>query len=170
MASVLKRGRILHVQYWDSSRGGTRSVSTGLLDTPANRIKVEKMARDLQLRLSSQNHERKGRPFRRKTINDTIDHFMKIMGQSHPKTIKDIQWFLKKFLGYFKETDPVTVITKLSVEDFLMEIRKLPLKQNTIHAYGKRLNHFLNFLFEYDYIPMFKINRNIKTKPELVRK
>jgi integrase len=62
------------------------------------------------------------------------------------------------------------MITKLSVEDFLMEIKKLPFKQNTIHAYGKRLNHFLNFLFEYDYIPMFKINRYIKTRPELVEK
>lgn len=170
MASVLTRGKYLYVQFWDADRGVTRSLSTGFLDTQSNRVKVQKMAKELQETLTKKNRERKGVMFRKKTIRNSLDHFLKMMSQSHPKTLKDIQWFLKKFLAYFRETDPVTVITKLSVEDFLMEIKKLDLKQNTIHAYGKRLNHFLNFLFEYDYIPMFKINRNIKTRPELVEK
>lgn len=44
------------------------------------------------------------------------------------------------------------------------------MKLNSIFGYFKQLNHFLNFLFEYNYITMFKINRDVKPKPEIVEK
>ena len=51
-----------------------------------------------------------------------------------------------------------------------MEIKKLNFAQNTIHGYGKQLTHFLNFLFEYSYTQMFKINREVKTRAEVKEK
>lgn len=61
-------------------------------------------------------------------------------------------------------------INKLDVEEWLNDLKKLPLAQNSIHAYGKQLNHFLNFLFEYNYTQMFRINREVKTHPEIKEK
>ncbi len=45
-----------------------------------------------------------------------------------------------------------------------------PFARNTIFGYYKQLNHFLNFLFEYNYTPMFKINRDVKPKKEIKEK
>jgi integrase len=61
-------------------------------------------------------------------------------------------------------------INKIDVEDWLNNIKTLKLSKNSIHAYGKQLTHFLNFLFEYNYTPMFKINKEVKTRPEIKEK
>jgi integrase len=58
----------------------------------------------------------------------------------------------------------------MSAEKWLNEIKKLPLQPNTIHGYGKQLNNFLNFLFEYSYIPMFRISKNVRTRPQVKEK
>ena len=56
------------------------------------------------------------------------------------------------------------------MENWLNEIKLLPLAKNTIHGYGKQLIQFSNFLFEYSYTPMFKINREVRTRPEIKEK
>ncbi len=61
-------------------------------------------------------------------------------------------------------------MNKLSVEGWINEIKKLPMQKNSIFAIFKQANHFLNFLFENSYIPMFKINRDIKPKREIKEK
>lgn len=58
----------------------------------------------------------------------------------------------------------------INFNPIIVRLKQLPLAQNTIHGYGKQLTHFLNFLFEYSYTPMFKINREVKTKPEVKEK
>ena len=56
------------------------------------------------------------------------------------------------------------------MENWLNEVKLLPLAKNTVHGYGKQLIHFLNFLFEYSYTPMFRINREVRTRPEIKEK
>lgn len=104
------------------------------------------------------------------TLKDSFEHFLKNNQYKNSKTIKDYRRFYKKFTEKFDENTSCSSITKLQVEDWLNEIKQLPLAKNTIHAYGKQLVHFLNFLFEYSYTPMFKINREVKTKPEIKEK
>ena len=98
------------------------------------------------------------------------DHFLRNNQNKNPKTKKDYERFFKKFTETFDENTPCSSINKLLVEDWLNEIKQLPLAKNSIHAYGKQLVHFMNFLFEYNYTPMFKINREVKTKPEIKEK
>ncbi len=71
---------------------------------------------------------------------------------------------------HLQKTSSCSVINKISAEEWINKIKALPLSQNTIHGYFKQFNHFLNFLFEYGYVPMFKINRDVKTKPEVKEK
>lgn len=170
MAIILEVGRYFHVQYFDPILRKTVRKSTKLLITKANRVIVKKICNKLQDELTRKSQERSGFNIREVSIGEAIAHFNKVMSDSHPKTKRDIDRFLKMFLRYFNREDPCLSISKLSVEDFLLDIRKLDLKQNSIHAYGKRLNHFLNFLFEYEYVPMFKVNKNVKTRPEVVEK
>lgn len=44
------------------------------------------------------------------------------------------------------------------------------MQPNSIFAIFKQCRHFLNFLFGYSYVPMFKINRSIQPKAEIKEK
>ena len=106
----------------------------------------------------------------KKTIAAAFEHFLKNNSDKHPKTIKDYHRFYKFFKTYFDENEVCTVITKLEMESWIIEIKKLPMQKNSIFDIFKQANHFLNFLFEYSYIPMFKINRDVKPKREIKEK
>lgn len=167
MATLIKSGNYWHLQWWDARSKKTVRRTTKLLANEANKATARKIARKLQNELTTKNNALKGFRLREKTIGATFGELLNIYQDSHKKTIKDIKRFKKKFLEYFDENEPVISVNKRNVEDFLLSIKKLNLKQNSKHAYGKRLKHYLNFLFEYDYIPMFKINRKIMTKQEV---
>ncbi len=104
------------------------------------------------------------------TIEEAFIHFKQNNANKNVKTIEDYDRFYSKFSQTFSADTLCTSVTKLAVEEWLNEIKRLPLSQNTIHGYYKQLNHFLNFLFEYNYTPMFKINKDVKTKPEIKEK
>lgn len=170
MATVIKKGEILHIQWFDPMEGKVHSKSTGLKATQTNNKEAEKYAKRLQEELRRRYREMKQIGVRRITLKDAFDHFLRNNQYKHSKTIKDYNRFYKKFTESFPEDQVCTQINKLAVEDWLNELKKLPLALNTIHAYGKQLNHFLNFLFEYNYTPMFRINRQVKTRPEIKEK
>ena len=44
------------------------------------------------------------------------------------------------------------------------------MQKNSIFDIWNQGNHFLNFLFEYNYIQMFKINKDIKPESEIKEK
>ena len=44
------------------------------------------------------------------------------------------------------------------------------MQKNSIFDIWNQGNHFLNFLFEYNYIQMFKINKDIKYESEIKEK
>ena len=167
MAVILKRGDVLHIQWYDPVMKKTCSKSTKLKATQANHIKAKKYAEKLQNELTKRYNESKQLGVKNVRLKDAFEHFLHVNEGKHPKTIKDYKRFYNLFTSYFDEEQPCVLINKLSVEDWLLNVRKLHLSQNTIHGYGKQCNHFLNFLFEYNYIPMFRINRSVKTKPEV---
>lgn len=59
------------------------------------------------------------------------------------------------------------ILTKLKIEEWLTEIRTLPFQKNTLHSYCKVLKKFLGFLFEYNYVPVFKINKDLLIRSEV---
>lgn len=170
MAIVRKRGETLHIQWYDPVEKKTPSMTTGLVANETNLKKAEHYAKQLQNKLTHDHKKQKEIGIKRVTIKEAFDHFKKINQNKNPKTIGDYDRFYKKFTQTFDQDLSATSINKLNVENWLMEIKKIKLAQNTIHGYGKQLNHFLNFLFEYNYTQMFKINREVKTRAEVKEK
>ena len=170
MAIIKKRGDKLYIQWYDPLSKKIQSKSTGLNANDTNLKKAKRYANKLQSELTKESQKLKQIGINHSTLEQAFEHFLRNNQNKHPKTIKDYNRFFKKFTERFNEDMPCSSITKLQVEDWLNEIKQLPLAKNTIHGYGKQLTHFLNFLFEYSYTPMFKINREVKTKPEVKEK
>lgn len=166
MAIVVQRGNRYHIQYYDKATGKTNSKTTGLELSKANLKIAQGYAKKLQEEIDKKYDGLRLANFKPKTIQDAFEHFLENNHTKNPKTILDYKRFFKKFSETFDPSEQCAVLDKLSVEAWINQIKRLPLAQNSIHAYGKQCTHFLNFLFEYSYIPMFKINREVKTKPE----
>ena len=142
MASVRKRGDLWHIQWYDPIEKKITSKSTGLNATEVNRKKAEFYAKKLQEELTERNKELKKIGVKRITINDAFQHFLRNNQNKNVKTIKDYNRFYKKFTEHFDPDDSCTSVTKLKVEAWLNEIKKLPFQPNTIHGYGKQCTHF----------------------------
>ena len=171
MATVRRRNKILHIQWYDSIEKKNKSKSTGLEETKANRAEAARMAKKIQEEMDK-NRENTGLfGIKKSTLADAFAHFLKNNQHKNQKTIWEYNWFFKKFTEHFSEDMLCTGISKIGVEEWLLKIKSSPdYKPNTIHTLGKQCAHFLSFLFEYDYCPVFKVNHEIKTKPEVVEK
>lgn len=170
MATVRKKGNTWYVQWYDTLEKKTNSRSTGLPSTESNKAKAEKKAKEWQDQLNRKNRELKQLGIQRVTIGYAFEHFLRNNQSKHPKTIKDYKRFFNRFTNSFPAESSCTSITKVAVEDWLNELKQTHFQKNTIHGYGKQCTHFLNFLFEYNYTQMFKINREVKTRPEIKEK
>ena len=171
MASVYDKDGMLYVSWWDWAQKKTRGRSLKMKATAANRRVANIFAKKLQKELDKQKEVNDTSVLTRgSTLRDAFDHFKRNNSSKHPKTIKDYDRFFNKFTETFAESSSCSVINKISAEEWINKIKVLPHSQNTIHGYFKQFNHFLNFLFEYSYIPMFKINRDVKTKAEVKEK
>jgi len=168
MASVYKKRDKLYVSWYDVSTRKTINRATKLPDTPKNRKEAQKLADELQKGLDKNKEEfDKGSLVKKSTIKSAYEHFLRNNSNKHKDTIKDYDRFFDLFKKTFNEGSPCSILNKLSVEEWIIGVKKLSQQQNSIHGYYKQCNHFLNFLFEYNYIPMFKINKDVKTKPEV---
>lgn len=170
MAIVRTIGKKLYVQYYDPLKKKVDTQSTGYEATARNKKTCQKIANELQRKISEKYEKIKKSGFSRVTLEEAYLHFLRNNYNKHPKTKKDYHRFYTKFTEHFDTNMPCAVINKMNVEGWLIEIQRLPLSKNSIHCYGKQLNHFLNFLFEYNYTPMFKINKQVKTRPEIKEK
>jgi|APTNR8051073442_1049403.scaffolds.fasta_scaffold00406_23 integrase len=167
MASLRIRKNKIYILYYDSTDGKGKSKSTGLDNLPKNLKIARQVAKQLQDKLD-ENKKKKGRlRIEKKTLRDAFDHFIENNQYKNPKTIWEYNWFFREFIKDFNEDMPCTRINKLNIEKWLNKIKRLDFRKNTIHTLGKQCRHFLNFLFEYDYCPIFKINREVMTKPEV---
>lgn len=171
MASVYKRnGReTLYVSFIDPETGKVKTKSTGLKDTKENRKKAEALAKDIKKILLQKKEVYQINNIQRATIAEAFKHFLIMNSDKTTKTIGDYERFKRLFEKTFDFNSPCTVLDKMSSEKWIMEIKKLNKQKNTIYNYYKVFNKFINFLFEYSYIPVFKINRAIKPKPEIKR-
>lgn len=167
MAIVIKRGNTLHLQWYDPGIKKTNSKSLKMIATSSNMIKARKIAEEFQRELTSEYQKTIVNPFREKNIEEAFNHFLKINEYKNEKTKKHYKWFYKHFLENYESDEPVSVITKLSFEEWMLDLRNLEYQQNSIHGIAIQGLHFLNFLFEYDYIDVFRVNKNVKTRPEI---
>jgi integrase len=167
MATVIKRGKMLHIQWFDPSKKKVNSMSTNMVSNPKNLKLAKQLAKEVQDQLSTEYEKVKQNKLREATIQNAFDHFLELRSERQRKTIRDYKRFYEFFKKSFSPDDGVSVINKISYENWLMSMKKLEMEKNSIHAIGKQGTNFLNHLFEYGYIDMFKVNRNVKTKPEV---
>ncbi|MEM4326198.1 MAG: site-specific integrase [Candidatus Pacearchaeota archaeon] len=170
LASLYKKGNIIYISWYDFIKQKRLNRSLKLTATRKNWVKAKKIREALEKKLETEKSKYNALGIKQITIRDAFNHFLQNNIDKHPKTIKDYYRFYNKFKESFSEDEPCGIINKLSVERWLMNIKLLKQKRNSIFGYYKQLNHFLNFLFEYNYIPMFRINRDVKPKPEVVSK
>ena len=170
MASIYSKRDIIYVSWYDSITGKRFNKSTRLKATKENFRVAKSIANELQAGLQNEHDVYKELGIQKKTIAAAFEHFLKNNSDKHPKTIKDYHRFYKFFKTYFDENEVCTVITKLEMESWIIDIKKLPMQKNSIFDIWKQGNHFLNFLFEYSYIPMFRINKDIKPRSEIKEK
>lgn len=167
MASVYKKNNRIYISYYDQALGKSRDRSTGLSFNRQNIKLAKQMAQQLQNELDEYNDKLKTYGIEKVTINTAFEHFKRNNSDKHPKTKYEYDWFFEIFKKYFSEEEPCTIINKLNTEDWLSNIRNLPYQRNTLYTLSKVLKKFLGFLFEYNYAPVFKINKDVLIKPEV---
>lgn len=170
MASIYSKRGIIYVSWYDSIKGKRMNKSTRLKATKENFKVARTIAQQLQAGLEQEHDIYRQLGIMKMTIAAAFEHFLRNNSDKHPKTVKDYHRFYKFFKQSFDENEACTVITKLTVEEWITEIKKLPMQKNSIFDIFKQANHFLNFLFEYNYVPMFKINKDIRPKTEVKEK
>ena len=170
MASVYVRNKIIYIGWYDSSKGKKRSKTTKLEATPENLKIAQKIADKIQAQLDKKASLISGVKINRIDLDHAFSHYLRNNSGKNHKTIYDYKRFYKKFTEKFNGSTLCSSINKLDVEDWLNEIKMLPFAKNTIFGYYRQLNHFHNFLFEYNYTTMFKVNRDVKPKKEIKEK
>lgn len=167
MASLYRKGNKIYISWYDPLLQKSNNKSLGLEFTETNLKKAKTIAKQFEKELEAEKDKIRNLNLKKDSIDSAFQHFLKNNQHKNHKTIKDYHRFYKQFTSAFKEDQPCTTISKLKVESWLNDIRKLDMKPNSIFGYYKQLSHFLRFLFEYNYLPMFIINRDVKPKPEI---
>jgi integrase len=170
MASIRIKNNKYYLLYYDRATKKQKSKCLNLKATKRNQTKANQIAKEFQKALDEKykSISTKNGEGLSSTIDKAISHFYKINQNKSKKTLMEYKNFFSKFIDnvHFKKDDLVGVITKSSIEDWILSIDTKKYQQNTLYGITKNLNKFLNFLFEYDYIPYFKLNKDLKFKPE----
>lgn len=167
MASIYVKGNKIYVSWYDQIEIKRKNKSTGLTNSRENMKKAKIFANEFQRALDQKSLSFKTLGIKKNTIGASIDHFLKINGDKHPNTIKGYEHFFAKFKLRFPREENCTSITKLSCEDWLTSFRKSKYQPNTLFGISKILKKYLRFLFEYNYVPMFILNKDVTFKPEV---
>lgn len=167
MASVYKKGKRIYISWYDPFEGKTKNRSTGLEYSKENFQKAKLIAKTLQAEIDKNVMERNRLGIKRNSVASSIEHFLRVNSNKHKSTIYEYNHFFQLFTKKFDVKDPVTIINKTNCEEWLISLREYNYQQNTLYGFTKVLKKYLNFLFEYNYIPMFKLNSDVVYKPEV---
>ncbi|KUG25275.1 hypothetical protein ASZ90_004903 [hydrocarbon metagenome] len=129
--------------------------------------KSKEIAKQFQKGLDFRNKKYKQLGIVKTTIQDAFDRFLAINSNKNPTTIKEYKWFYEKFQSHFNPSKPATSITKTTCEDWLISLRKTKYSQNTLCGFNKTLKKFLRLLFEYSYVPVFILNKDVTFKAQV---
>lgn len=169
MASIYKPAdkNRWYISYIDPDTGKPKTKSTGLAATKQNEKEAMRLKQEVEQFIDNRTKELSRLLINKKTIVEAFKHFQKLNSSNAANTQYDYTSFYEKLKEKFNPTDPCTIINKLTAEDWIIHIKQKDRQPNTIFNWYKTFNKFLNFLFEYSYIPMFMINKKIKPRQEV---
>lgn len=134
--------------------------------TKSNFKEAKRIAKEVQREIDKKREELQHQSIKRITIQAAYDHFLRNNSNKNSNTIYLYNYFFRYFTKKFSTGQPCTTIMKRTVEDWLIDIDQLEKSKNTKHILCKNLKKFLSFLFEYSYLPYFKLNRDLVIGPE----
>lgn len=167
MASVYKKRNRIFISWYDSHLGKNVNKSTGLEFNRTNLKKAKEMAAAIEEKLQEERNHYKRFGIKKLTIEKAKEHFLDNNADKHKNTIKGYELFFERFSKSFPLDLSCSTINKISIESWINKIKKLKLQRNTIYGIVKNLKKFLNFMFEYNYIPHFIINKDVLVRPEV---
>lgn len=167
MASVYTKGNKIYISWYDPFVGKNKNKSTKLNNSKTNLKKAKLIANELQKQIDEKYRAFNQIGIIKNSIGYAMEHFLKVNSDKKLKTIQGYKNFFSKFNVKFPEYESCLIIDKLSCEEWLLSLRNSKYQQNTLHGFTKVLKKFLNFLFEYNYIPVFRLNRDVTFKPEI---
>ncbi len=160
-----ENGGFWYIRYKDPITAKWKSISTRLKSTKENKVEAIKL-RD---KLMEEIDKITAKTFRLDNLQAAYNHFLELNANKSKSTISTYTLFYSYLTQKFSSELPCTSITKQTSEKFLLWLAKQNnLKQNTKFSIQKNFVKFLNFLFEYEYLPdVFIINKNVKTRPQV---
>ena len=166
MASIYKKDNKIYISWYDTFECKPRSKALGLDYSKENLTIAEKFKKAFEVELQSKITKMNQQGIVKDKLSIAIEHFYRNNSNKAPGTINEYDWFFEKFNKAFKKDESCLQLTKLSCEAWLTSFRSSNYQQNTLFKISKILKKFLNFLFEYNYVPMFMLNRDITFKRE----
>lgn len=170
MASIYKpKGKKnWYIGFIDPNTGKTRNISTGLAANKANKKKAEEMKTNIEKFLDESREKNETYEIKKATIQEAFNHMLRVNSDKALTTQKNYEWVWSVIIQHFNPNDPCGVLSKASVENWFIELRKNKpdWEKNTMHGILKVFRKFLNFLFEYSYIVPFKLNKDVIPKQE----
>ena len=141
--------------------------STGIENTREGLKRARQLANQIQEKLDAEKEQADKLGIRKVTLQSAFDHFLRNNNDKHPHTITEYKSFFARLIKKFNPQLACTQLNKLSTEEWVTEIKELPLQRNSKYVIIKNLKKFLGFLFEYNYVPFFKLNKDVLVRPEV---
>jgi integrase/recombinase XerD len=162
---LYKKNGYWFIRYKDPINKSWRGISTGLKDLEKNLEEV-KIYRDEFLKRIKETEQLE---FKEGSIEEALKTFKELNTNKSKSTKTTYEYFHNYLKQYIDTSQSCTVLNKRSSEGFISWLYKQEnLAQNTKFGIQKNLIKFLNFLFEYEYLPkIFRLNKDVKIKPQL---
>ena len=172
MASIYKKGNKIYISWFDTFENKPKNKSLNLTYNKENLKKAKKFGKGFQNVLDEEKEKIQSIGLVKDKLGNAMEHFYKNNSNKQPGTIDEYGWFFEKFNKRFPKEESCTQLTKLSCEDWLTSLRETDYQQNTLFKLSKVLKKFIRFLFEYNYLPVFMLNKDVtfkrQTKPIIV--
>ena len=152
-----------YVRYKDPFSKQWKGISTGLNDSSQNYNEARVYRDEFLAKLK----ETELLEYREGSIEDAFTRFKELNLNKSKSTKDTYEYFYDYLKRYFDASQSCRVFNKLTSEAFLAWLSsKKDLGQNTKYGIQKNFIKFLNFLFEYEYLPkVFKLNKDARVKP-----
>lgn len=160
---IYKKDGMWYIKYKDPLDNKWKGRSSGLPATRANEQNALKLSSDYNTHLARQAEQLRSLKIKKGTIQEAYDHFKYVNINKNADTKKTYDYFFDFFKKKFSASALCTTITKNTVEDFLSWLSEQKYSRNTKYGINKNLKKFLNFLWEYEYLPkQFILNRDLQ--------
>ena len=151
-----------YIRFKDPVSKKWKGISTGLKDIDKNYNEAKAYRDEFLTKLK----ETERMDFREGSIEEAFGRMKELNSNKSQSTIKTYDYFFDYLKLYLDVKQSCIVLNKLNSEGFLSWLSKFDeLQQNTKFGIQKNFIKFLNFLFEYEYIPkIFRLNKDVRVK------